>query len=201
MGFRKEVLDQIPQTAPWRGGPNADFADVLGPLLGQRELVARTWFAQLRTPPNPKQPQWGQSPTAAQDIRATMQIFDPQTPAKTIDDAVAKVETATAGPNMEAPARAANYESIGALLLAHDRKEQAAKYYQKCVDVVYEKDQAESAEICYPRCVQAADLWAELGKWDQAAADYAAAAKAGPSTVPLAPPAPRRRRASAGCGA
>ena len=186
LGFRKEAMAQMPEMAPWRGGTQADFSDILGPVLAQPEQVARTWYGQFREPPQPGAQPWGQDTNAAKCIASLLTLFDPRTPAKTIDAAVAKLEKATAADSPPG-VQAENLEAIGGLLAFHGRKAEALKYYQKSADVVFPADQTEPAELVFERSMRAGDLSADAGKWEQAAADYALAFKAGPKK--LEPPA------------
>ena len=130
-----------------------------------------------------KQPAWGEDPNQRKYIDSLMLLFNPQTPQKDIDAAIAKLQKTFAAD--EPPStRATNFEAIGGLLLAHGRKQEAMKYYQQSASVVFAADQAEPAEICFERFIQAGDLSAQFGKWEQAAGDYALAYKAGPKTPP-----------------
>jgi tetratricopeptide (TPR) repeat protein len=187
LGFRKQAMEQMPQMAPWRGGTQADFSDILGPVLAQPDTVVRTWYGQFREPPQPGAQPWGQDPNAAKCIASLLALFDHQTPAKTVDAAIAKLEKATAADSPPG-VQAENFEAIGGLLAFHGRKAEALKYYQKAADVAFPADQPEPAELVFERTMRAADLSAETGKWEQAAADYALAFKAGPKK--LEPPAP-----------
>lgn len=186
LGFRKEAMQQMPEMAPWRGGEQADFSDILGPVLAQPEQVVRTWYGQFREAPKPGDQPYNQDPNLAKWIASLLTLFDPRTPAKDIDAAVAKLEKASAADSPPG-VRAENFEAIGGLLAFHGRKDEALKYYQKSADVVFPTDHTEPAELVFERAMQAGNLAADSGKWEQAAADYALAFKAGPKK--LEPPA------------
>ena len=187
LGFKKEAMEQIPQLAPWRGGKQADFSDILGPVLGQSDLVVRTWYGQFREPPKPGDQPWVPDPNAQKYIASLLALFDPQTPKKDIDAAIAKLEKTLAADSPSA-LKVENFEAIASLLAFHDRKEEALKYHQKALDVVFPASEAEPGELVFERAMKTGDLSAELDKWDQAAADYALAFKAG--TKKMEPPGP-----------